>query len=285
MNITLTAPSSEAKIQTAGAELKSLTFNGRETMWCSDPAFWGKSSPILFPVIGNVKNNKTIIDGKECILKKHGFARDNEFSIIKSESSSVVLAYTYQPQNGGFPYGCTLTVSYTLYSDKLDIRFSVTSQTKDGMPFCIGAHPAIACENLDNCTLVFENNETASTPVMNLENRMFESKSRIDRLNNSDTLSLCYDMFDNDVVYFDNISSRKVTFKESNKTLASIEFCGFESLGLWTPSGKRAGFLCIEPWCGSDNYDDDDGIFEHKKGIQFTKGKESKEYRMTISAK
>ena len=154
----------------------------------------------------------------------------------------------------------------------------------DDMPFCIGAHPAIACDNLDNCTIEFSKRETASTPVMNLENRMFESENRIERLKNAKKLSLNYDMFDNDVVYFDNIKSDSVTFKEGSKTLATISWQGFTSLGLWTPAGKRAGFLCIEPWCGSDDYDNDNGIFADKKGIQTAKPNTIKKYTMTISA-
>jgi galactose mutarotase-like enzyme len=92
-------------------------------------------------------------------------------------------------------------------------------------------------------------------------------------------------MFDNDVVYFDNIKSRAVKLVEGKKTLATVSFEGFETLGLWTPAGKRAGFLCIEPWCSSDDYDDDSGIFEEKKGIQILHAKEFAKYKMTISAK
>lgn len=275
-----------AKISTAGAELKSLIIDGREIMWCSNPAYWGKSSPFLFPAVGNVRSNKTVINGKTRSLSKHGFARDNEFSADKISDSCAIFSYTYAPTSeDAFPYSAEVKLTYTLYSDKLEIKYSVTNLSDGNMPFCIGAHPAIACDNLNNCTLHFEKKETASTPVMNLENRMFESKNRIDRLSDSDELALNYTMFDNDVVYFDNLKSRSVTLTENGKTLACISFDGFETLGLWTPAGKNAGFICIEPWCGSDDYDDDDGIFEHKKGIQFTDGKNSREYVMTISAK
>ena len=61
-----------------------IRIDGREIMWCSDPAFWGKSSPVLFPAIGNVKNNETEIYGRKIKLTKHGFARDNEFKLLNS---------------------------------------------------------------------------------------------------------------------------------------------------------------------------------------------------------
>ena len=225
---------STAVIALEGAELKSLVIDGREIMWCGDPAYWGKTSPVLFPAIGNVRNNKTIIGGREVSLTKHGFARDNTFSAVRKSGNSLVLQYKYNPVKNGYPYSVDLALQYNLFDDRIEISYSVFNPNYDSIPFCIGAHPAIACDNLDNCTLVFEKREKASTPVMDL---------------------------------------------------ACIAFEGFETLGLWTPAGKRAGFICIEPWCGSDDYDDDSGIFEEKKGIQILDGKKFARYKMTISAK
>ena len=274
-----------AKIDSKGAELKSLIIDGREIMWDSNPDYWGKSSPILFPAIGNVKNNETIADNQKIKMPKHGFARDYDFNLIRSSKSSAAFSCDFRPSQTGFPFKCCLTINYSIREDALFIKYNVINLDTVDMPFCIGAHPAIACNNLDKCTLEFERRETASTPVMNLETRLFESNNRIKRLSNGTKLPLSYDMFDNDVVYFDNIKSKSVTFKEGSKTLAKISYTGFETLGLWTPAGKRAGFLCIEPWCSSDDYDDDNGIFAEKKGIQIAKPRQMKEYTMTISAK
>ena len=119
---------------------------------------------------------------------------------------------------------------------------------------------------------------------MDLETRLFRSKDRIERLNGTSKLALNYDMFDNDVVYFDDIKSQSVKLTEKNKTLAVISYEGFKTLGLWTPAGKRAGFICIEPWCGSDDYDDESGVFEEKRGIQILRRKSTAKYKMTISA-
>ena len=274
----------KAVIDTKGAELKSLVIDGREIMWCSDPAFWGKSSPVLFPAIGNVRQNETEIYGKKIKLAKHGFARDYEYDISRCDDCSAVFTKSFKAEETGFPFDCSLSLTYSISGDSLVIDYEVTNDSDKDMPFCIGAHPAIACDNLDNCTIAFSEKETASTPVMNLDNRMFESGNRIERLVASDTLSLNYDMFDNDVVYFDDIKSDSVILKEGEKTLARIGWKGFTSLGLWTPAGKRAGFICIEPWCGSDDYDNDNGVFADKKGIQSAQSGKPQKYSMTISA-
>ena len=150
----------------------------------------------------------------------------------------------YAPVKNGYPYSVELSLQYNLFDDRIEICYSVFNPGFHSIPFCIGAHPAIACDDLDNCTLVFEKREKASTPVMDLDTRLFRSKERIQRLDGSSKLPL----------------------------------------GLWTPAGKRAGFICIEPWCGSDDYDDDSGIFKEKKGIQILEGKKFARYKMVISA-
>lgn len=284
MIIELSHNNASAKIETKGAELKSLIINGREIMWCSDPAFWGKSSPVLFPAVGNVRNNKTVIGGKEVSLGKHGFARDNEFSVIRKTGNSVILSYRHNHKDGEYPYDVTLSLQYNLFDDRIEVTYSVVNTNDDPISYCIGAHPAIACNNLDDCTLTFEKREKASTPVMDLDTRLFRSKDRIERLNGTSKLALNYDMFDNDVVYFDDIKSQSVKLTEKTKTLAVISYEGFKTLGLWTPAGKRAGFICIEPWCGSDDYDDESGVFEEKRGVQILQRKSTAKYKMTISA-
>ena len=156
---------STAVIASEGAELKSLVIDGREIMWCGDPAFWGKTSPVLFPAIGNVRNNKTIIGGREVSLTKHGFARDNTFSAVRKSGNSLVLQYKYNPVKNGYPYSVDLALQYNLFDDRIEISYSVFNPNYDSIPFCIGAHPAIACDNLDNCTLVFEKREKADKPA------------------------------------------------------------------------------------------------------------------------
>lgn len=150
MTTELKTKNAKAVIASEGAELKSLVIGGREIMWCGDPAFWGKTSPVLFPAIGNVKNNKTIIDGKEISLTKHGFARDNTFTTVIKSGNSLILQYKYAPVKNGYPYSVELCLQYNLFDDRIEICYSVFNPEYHSIPFCIGAHPAIACDDLDN---------------------------------------------------------------------------------------------------------------------------------------
>lgn len=282
MQIILTNDKARAVVNTKGAELKSLVRDGRELMWCANPEIWGKSSPVLFPAIGNLKSGRTIINGSEYSITKHGFARNNEFEAEKTADNSATFAFSSNKNTIlSFPFDFVLTMDYILYPDGLEIIYSVKNNSNTDMPFCIGAHPAFACGNLNSYRLVFEENETVSGPVMNPGTRMWDDGNRVNRLDNSREYALSYSLFDNDCVYFDTIKSKAVTLTDG-KNSVRVSWDGFTSLGVWTPAGKNAGFVCIEPWCGCDDFDTDDGVFAHKRGIQTAKPNEALFYSIVI---
>ena len=290
MEITLKNGAASAVILDKGAELRSLNLSGREIMWCADPKYWGKSSPVLFPMIGNLRGGRTIIDGNEYAITKHGFARDNTFAVTANEGNTA--AFTFKANDDtlrSFPFSFELKMTYTLNSSALTIRYDVTNNSASPMPYCIGAHPAFACpfgenESFSDYKLRFEKKETVKSPVMNLETRMWGDNDRIKRLDGSDEFRLDYPLFDNDCVYFDTIKSKHVELvSEKTGKGVKVAWSGFETLGVWTPDHKNAPFICIEPWCGCDDYDTDDGVFSHKRGIQTTASGETRTYSLTIS--
>lgn len=278
-----------AVILEKGAELRSLVTGGRELMWRADPAFWGKSSPLLFPMIGNLRNGKTIINGKEYAITKHGFARDNVFSAEQLSDSSAEFTFSANDDTKKcFPFDFELKLKYTVTENQLKILYSVKNNGTEAMPYCIGAHPAFACPFEENTEftdyeLVFNKPETVKSPVMNLVTRMWGDNDRVERLNGSKVFALAYPLFDNDCVYFDTIQSKAVSLV-SRKSGSGVRLSweGFETLGVWTPDHKNAPFVCIEPWCGCDDYDTDSGVFAEKRGIQTAGPGEEKQYSLTI---
>lgn len=283
MEITLKCGDSSAKIITKGAELKSYISGGKELMWCADEKYWGKTSPFLFPMIGNLKNGKTFINDAEYSISKHGFARDNEFSLEEKNESSAVFSFSSTPKTlESYPFEFKITITYTLNKDSLEIDYKVKNIGENDMYFCIGAHPAFACNKpFDSYKLVFEQNETVNSPVMNLETRMWGDNNRIKRLDNSREFPLRYELFDNDCVYFDSIASKCCSLISGDEGV-KVSWEGFETLGVWTPDHKQAPFVCVEPWCGCDDYDTDNGIFKDKRGIQTALKGETKKYKLKI---
>lgn len=284
MEISLKSGNSSAKIISKGAELKSYVADGKELMWCADEKYWGKTSPFLFPMIGNLKNGKTIINGTEYAISKHGFARDNEFAVESYNENTAVFSFTSNEETlKAYPFDFKITITYILKENALEISYAVTNNSETEMPYCIGGHPAFACDKpFNSYKLVFEQDETVNGPVMNLENRMWGDNNRIKRLENSKEFALRYNLFDNDCVYFDTIKSKSCSLISGDGGV-KISWTGFETLGVWTPDHKKAPFICIEPWCGCDDYDTDSGIFSEKRGIQTALSGETKNYSITIA--
>lgn len=284
MRVTLKNMGSSAVIDSKGAELKSLIQNGKEIMWSGDLKYWGKSSPFLFPMIGNLRGGKTKIYGEEYEISKHGFARDNEFTVLEQADDRAVFGFSSNDETKkSFPFDFSVTLEYSLKAEKLEITYRVTNKSERVMPYCIGAHPAFALDaDISNYKLIFAEKETVNSPVMNLETRMWGDNNRISRLAENDVFPLRYDLFDNDCVYFDTLRSKNVSLLDNSKNGVKVSWEGFETLGVWTPDHKKAPFVCIEPWCGCDDYDTDSGIFTEKRGIQTAEAGETKMYKMII---
>lgn len=285
MRITLKCANSSAVIDSKGAELKSLIRNGKELMWCGNPKYWGKTSPFLFPMIGSLRSGKTKIYGEEYEISKHGFARDNDFTLIEQSDSHAVFTFCANNETKKrFPFDFSVSLEYRLEAEGLEIIYRVTNNSERAMPFCIGAHPAFALDgDINGYKLVFTEKETVNSPVMNLETRMWDDNNRVNRLTDSNSFPLNYEMFDNDCVYFDTIRSKSVSLVNSIGSGVKVSWEGFETLGVWTPDHKKAPFVCIEPWCGCDDYDTDSGVFAEKRGIQTAAPNETRVYRMKIT--
>lgn len=284
MDIQLKNDNCTAKLVSKGAELKSLTVGGRELMWCADPAFWGKTSPLLFPMIGTLRGGKTLINGKEYSITKHGFARDLELSAESVNGTSVTFSleqseYTLEM----FPFDFRFTVTYTLKSDGIAVTYRVKNNSAEPMPFCIGAHPAFACTGeFTDYRLEFAKPETAAVPNYNLETGMHEENNRRPLMKDETVLPLKHELFYEDVCYFDKVVSRSVMLLNKDNKGVRVDYPDFTSLGVW--QAKDAPFLCIEPWCGSADFDDATGVFAEKRGAVTLNSGEERAFTYSISA-
>lgn len=285
---------SKAVINSKGAELKSLVLNGKELMWEGNPVFWGKTSPVLFPAVGGLKGEKTIIDGIEYHMTKHGFARDNEFELVyegnyESDAKKSIVCFSFHETAETlkmFPFKFKFSMQYQLTENKLEIIYEVVNNTSVSMPFCIGAHPAFACpdkgKSFEDYRLVFQEKETVCSPVLDVKTRLFKESGAVWRLKNSNECGLSYSLFDNDVLYFRGIASKSVSLLDDENKGIKLSWDGFSSLGVWTPAGMKAGFVCIEPWCGCDDYENCSGDFRDKPEIQTCLPGASRYYVLTI---
>jgi len=265
LDTTISNSTLKASIKHAGAELFSLKNNqNKEYIWEGNPDFWGKHSPVLFPIVGTLKNNTYTSNDKEYQLSRHGFARDMEFELInKTENSATFSLQSNAETLKKYPFEFELQLIYTLKETTLDIEYKVINKGENKMPFSIGAHPAIALpENFENYAFKFEKEEVLKYSL--LENDLISNKT--ETLETTDNLvPLNYKLFENDALVFKTLESNSLTILENSKPYVKVDFADFPSLGIWTKD--QAPFVCIEPWFGySDTAENSGDLFE-KEGI------------------
>ncbi len=276
MLISLKKNGAAAVIDTKGAQLLSLKDkNGKEYMWQRDPEFWARTSPVLFPAIGNSRDGKTMFDGAWYELPKHGFAKDMEFEAEKrgEEEVSLTVGDTEETRRH-YPYRFGFTMDYRLTDDGIEIRYQVENRDSKDMYYCLGAHPGFVCpmeegERFEDYRLQFEREEDSYGIVYDLKALEFDRTSRGYHLDHTSVLPLAYELFDSDAIYFEGLKSKRVSLVHTDTGKGvEVSYGDFASVAFWTPGGKEAPFLCVEPWNGSAICSDEDDAFAHKHDVQ-----------------
>lgn len=264
-----------------GAELCSLQSNEthREYIWDGNAAFWNKHAPVLFPIVGTLKNNSYKYDDKDYNLSRHGFARDLDFTIIYQQEDEIIFALKFDEETLKiYPFQFELQIKYCLVATELFVQYFVINQDTKEIPFSIGAHPAFALpQEFEKYSLEFEKQEVLKCFV--LENDLLSENNFDINLQNKN-LPLTYSLFENDALIFKSLQSKEITILENGSNLLKVRFPDFKNLGLWTKDG--AAFICIEPWLGYSDKLLFDGEIEEKDGIQIVKENEIFECQFSI---
>jgi galactose mutarotase-like enzyme len=272
MKIIIKSNKYSASISNIGAELFEFKKDNINYIWTIDEHFWNKTSPVLFPIVGRLKNDSYSLYGKEYKLQRHGFARDYEFKVItKTENEVVFSLQESQETLAVFPFEFELQIKYTLEENKLTISYKVINNSNKKMAFNIGAHPAFAMNgDFEKYTLQFNKDEKFETH--HLENELFNGKTTLVESNNG-KIPLNYSLFETDALVFKHIESNEVSILKENNPYLKINFDGFPFLGIWTK--QNAPFLCIEPWQGYADLENGSGTIFEKSGIQTLVEKEA----------
>lgn len=291
MLITLKNNGYSAKIETIGAELKSFSDpQGKEYLWNSDPTYWEGCSPLLFPTIGNLRNDSTIINGVAYPMPKHGFCRKAEFKIIEQLKNRVVFSFQDNAETKlVFPFTFEIRLTYELNNSKISIVYDVVNMDSIEMYYHLGAHPAFNCpmeegEVFSDYIIRFEHEETCDSHVYDIENRCFSVTNTVQHLNNSNYISLDYDKFLNDALVFEHLKSRSIQIiNPKTEKGVQVDYPDFVTIAFWTIPEKNAPYICVEPWNGAAIYADEDNIFKNKRDIQTLQPNEKKSYHLSIS--
>ena len=257
-----------------GAELTSIKYNSEERLHQGESVldkegkvFWKRHAPVLFPIVGSLKNNTTYIDGKKYEMSQHGFARDMVFDIvnISEREHTYVLKYNEDTLKM-YPYKFELYISYIIEDNKLTVIYKVKNLDIRPIYFGIGGHPAFIIDLKNNKYKVEFENEENNIKFSQLDAGLISYKNNYinnSLMSNNRCIEISKDTFSHDAIIMSGLSSRKLRLYENNIEKLEFEFGQFKYLSLW--SKKNAPFLCIEPWQTTADYTDSNQDFTLKK--------------------
>ncbi len=266
-------------VKEMGAELTSLKSKetGFEFIWQGNTDIWYGQSPILFPIVGRLLDDKYSLDGKEYTMAKHGIVRKKPFKLINKTDDSLTFSQTSDDESlKSFPYEFDLQVTFMLTDDCLKVTHKVINNSDKVMYYSFGAHPAFNCKIGDY--LEFQEIEELLTERIDHESILIEEKFPVKL--DAKKLILTENLFCDDALILSDYKSKYITIK-SNDHERQVKF-NFESplLGIWAK--PNAPYVCIEPWWGvNDNYDKKNDLSE-KRGIMALNAKDSKEFSWSV---
>jgi galactose mutarotase-like enzyme len=239
-------------------------------MWPSDPAYWAKSSPVLFPIVGQLKENRYQHKGQSYNLPRHGFAREKEFVVTDQQAGSITFSLQSSEETlAVYPFAFLFSITYSLNADELSVTYNVEARGEEEMLFSVGGHPAFRVPLAEGTTyndyrLLFNKEETAGRWPVTKEGTIGTEPEPL--LQATQELRLTKELFAKDALVLKNLQSDAVQLV-SDRTSHGLDFsfAGFPYLGLWAAPG--ADFVCIEPWCGIADSVNADGELAHKEGI------------------
>lgn len=273
------------KIETKniGAELTSIKFNNKEFLWQADETNWSNSSPILFPIVGRLKNDTYFIEDKEFSLPPHGFACKEEFKIIENNDQMIKYSLRYTENTLKiYPYKFELKINYELIENMIKVTWEVVNLDQKDIYFSIGAHPGfeIDLNKEEGYYLDFHNKQDLySRKVRNyLIGERFLYKKNVEKLYIEPSL------FENDAIILkDQVNS--LSIKSNDCYEVKVDFPNFPYVGIWMPyqKGKGAPFVCIEPWQGIADSIDHNQQLSEKEGILCLREKDTYKASYSIS--
>ncbi|MFD1388935.1 aldose 1-epimerase family protein [Oceanobacillus oncorhynchi subsp. oncorhynchi] len=282
----------KVEIESNGAEIRVVEHkkNNLSYMWTGDSAYWGRVSPVLFPIVGRLKGDQYQLDGKTYDMSQHGFLRDVEFKLSSHSAEQVAFEVASDGRfKDMYPYEFKATITYSLNQDSLSVDWKIENNNSGEMYFSIGAHPAFRIPLLENEGL--EDYQLKFTPAPNkevmeygLENALVHEKGARNQLPD---ITLQSELFAKDAMIYSHIDRIELVSAKSDHGV-EVEFTDFPFVGIWSKYNEEnnsiAPFVCIEPWCGIADMHDTTGDFKEKFGVNRLEAGEvfQKAYTMTF---
>ena len=234
-------------VDSFGAQLHSIKDRASKTeyLWQGDRAVWYGQSPVLFPIVGRLRDDRYRWQGKEYTMPKHGFARKSQFRLLQCEGAEVSLVLeSSEATRAVYPFEFALTLTYRLESRSLVAEAKVENKGDGKMYFSLGGHPGFNCAMGD--ILRFDEPETLASQWIDGEAMLAGGSYPV--LENATDITIHGRLFDNDALILSGMKSKHITLVRGGKPTVTFDIGGAPVLGIWAKPG--APYVCIEPWFG-----------------------------------
>ena len=276
--VTLSNNELTVKINEFGAEVSSVIDKktGYEFMWQADDKYWGRHAPVLFPIVGRLKEDQYKYDGQTYQMTQHGFARDSMFEVEEVTDNTATFSLTDNEETlKKYPFKFKLLIKYALEENRLTVTYEVRNQsTREVMYYGIGGHPAFNVSQttnkddkaeFDQVSFRFEPNEESLFIPLG-QSGLLDLKEASEEM--VDKIQLTHESFKADAfVYKVKPETEMVLTDDANQVEIRLIPHEMEHVGIWSPYPARGGFVCLEPWAGVADDEETSGQFNEKYGI------------------
>jgi galactose mutarotase-like enzyme len=284
--VSLSSDELSADVNPQGAELSTLRDReGRDLLWDGDPAVWTGRAPLLFPIVGVLAGGTYLLDAHVYPLSRHGFARGRYFDLI--DATPATAAFKLKADAASleiYPYHFELDVQFAIEGATLSVTTWVKNAGDAAMPASFGYHPGFRWplpfgRARASHFIEFANDEPA--PIRRLDaGGLLMPQPEPSPISNR-RLSLSDELFQDDVIIFDEIRSPSVIYGAADGPRLRVSYPDTPYLGIWTKPG--ANFICIEPWHGIADPEGFSGELRAKPGIFMVAPGSAAPMRMAIT--
>lgn len=270
---TISSDQLKLKVSEMGGEMKSLCWQGKEYLWHGDAAYWGRSAPVLFPLVGSLRGKQYRYEGETYSMGQHGFARDQQFQLVEQEEDRIRFRLCDSEETRKqYPFAFQLDLEYVLQGREVTVNWIVKNTDTNPLFFSLGGHPAFLC------SLITEEGQKGyslkmtkeGAPVERLERTVLgegglalREKEQMEC--GGGVLPLTLELFDRDALVFENHQIQELAlYDPEGREMLRVEYDA-PLVGIWSPVGKNAPFVCLEPWYGRCDGEDFKGTLQQRE--------------------
>ena len=265
------------EVDSLGAEALHFVYKGINYLRERDEV-WDRTAPILFPIVGRLKDGYAFYNEKKIILGVHGFAAHRDFEVVDKKDDEITFYDKYDEKTlNVYPFKYELYVTYKLNKKSYDTIIKVKNIDNVSYKYNIGGHPGIVCplfkgEEFNDYHIIFNKQETFASPSI-VSASMLDFDHPSFEFINIDRIDLDYKYFLVDAIVNRNLKSDVICLLNSDNHGIKFTYNGFNTIAFWTRPGAK--YLCFEPWHGyADLYDTNQDFLTKPDLIEIKPGEE-----------